>query len=315
MRIKHIPLWIIIICFLGACDDIIEDEVPQKELTINSPEDNLVTINNSVLFWWNHVEEADNYHLQIVEGSFSNVSSFVLDTLTTDNRYTYVFSPGTYQWRVRAENSISQSNYITRSIQIDTTSDLSQITVAILFPKDNTVMGAGTFTYRWSNVLFADSFLLKIKELGGGGNTLRELVLTDNEYQLDTSYSGEYEWSVLALNSTSTSQANNSIFEVDITAPLKPTNMAPKDGQNVTNRFNLSWDSGFDRNPGSDTVYIYEDVSLVNFVDKHAVSGQSVQKTFSDSLGLDTYYWRVRSVDSLGNIGSYSNLESFTITQ
>lgn len=99
---------ILIICigFITiACEYITEvEDISNKSVTILAPTNNSV-INTEAIFTWEALDDAENYHIQIATPSFENASQIVLDTLIEKTNQTKSLPIGSYEWRVRAENS------------------------------------------------------------------------------------------------------------------------------------------------------------------------------------------------------------------
>ena len=101
-----------------SCKELTEPILTNKQVSIIAPKDSLVTTLATNTFAWDGVDGATKYQLQIVSPKFDSVVRFVADSSFSANSFTYLLSPGKYQWRVRALNGSSQTNYFTRSITI-----------------------------------------------------------------------------------------------------------------------------------------------------------------------------------------------------
>jgi hypothetical protein len=107
-----------IICFSLSCIDIFEADLSSSAVDLIAPADSLTTISNSQRFWWNNVEGALWYELQVARPSFSEVSELNLDTLIEKNNFQFSLQPGVYHWRVRAYNGSSTTGYTENMLQI-----------------------------------------------------------------------------------------------------------------------------------------------------------------------------------------------------
>lgn len=93
-----------------------------QTLTLVAPLDGGITNETELTFLWGSLSEAEDYTIQVASPDFSNSTFFVLNERTTDDFYTASsLAEGTYQWRVRAENSSTVSPYSSRSFEIDLT--------------------------------------------------------------------------------------------------------------------------------------------------------------------------------------------------
>lgn len=118
MKYKIILLLLALITF--SCEDIIEvPDISQKEVMVLAPTEDVVINETNINFSWNTVEDADTYKLQIATPDFEVATQIVLDTTITTTNFSKVLDLGTYQWRVRAENSDYQTNYTTQSFTVE----------------------------------------------------------------------------------------------------------------------------------------------------------------------------------------------------
>ena len=96
---------------LAGCDDFIAQDISEEKILLHAPADQTVTEQTSVTFWWEDLPVSTPYRLQIVVPSFEEPISLVLDSLVTTHQHTLELNPGTYSWRVRAENGNYTSAY------------------------------------------------------------------------------------------------------------------------------------------------------------------------------------------------------------
>lgn len=101
-----------------GCSDFFETDISQEEVILLAPVDNQQSDNTSITFWWEHVNYSTEYVLQIVSPDFNAIESLVLDSAVSETKYETSLSPGTYQWRVKAKNGTSETEFSTRSLVI-----------------------------------------------------------------------------------------------------------------------------------------------------------------------------------------------------
>lgn len=115
-RIFYILSFFLII----SCDDIIEvPDISNETVSVLAPTDGVILTSTSVTFNWNAIENAENYRLQIATPTFAEAQQIVTDSLTSDLSFTTILEVGSYQWRVRAENSDYQTVYTSQSFTIE----------------------------------------------------------------------------------------------------------------------------------------------------------------------------------------------------
>ena len=102
----------------AACNDIFEIDLSGQTVELLAPTDSLITELKSQKFWWTLIEGSLWYELQVVSPDFSNISSLRLDTILENNNFQLTLQPGVYQWRVRAFNGSSSSEYSVNSLVI-----------------------------------------------------------------------------------------------------------------------------------------------------------------------------------------------------
>jgi len=85
------------------------------------PADGTGTFVQEQLFWWETIEEALKYNLQIVEGNFTNPHAFVADTNVSGDKFQIDLVPGEYEWRISAWNNYSETEYFYSYLSISDT--------------------------------------------------------------------------------------------------------------------------------------------------------------------------------------------------
>ena len=292
-----------------SCKDVIEEDINEEKIIINSPKNGFVTTNSTITFWWEDLEGADEFQLQIVRGAFGNLQQFILDSTIETNIIDFNFNPGSYEWRIRARNSISYTEFQLLSFTVDSSRDISQSTVQLAEPID-LLTNKNQLSFSWSNLYNATAYIFELRQADWSGNKL----LTDTIYGTTVSLSqlshGTYAWGVKAFNEESETAFSISNFEVDTIIPGQASLVSPADNAMLNDpNVTLSWQSGNDDNFYSDTLYLFTDVSL----DSLYFKAEYFDQVYTDSLPDGTYYWRVVSVDGAGNVGNYSNSRSFTV--
>lgn len=102
------------------CDDILEKDISDDNVNMLAPADHIELNTLNVNFWWQFVEGANKYQLQIVSPGFKAISQMVLDTVLLKNKWNGKLLEGNYQWRVKAINDYYATSYTTMTFSIDT---------------------------------------------------------------------------------------------------------------------------------------------------------------------------------------------------
>ena len=114
----------LILCLLTIalfnCDDITEvDDISNENVTVLERADSSVLTIIDINFSWNAIEDAEQYRLQIATPDFETATQVVLDTTIVNSNFTQTLELGSYQWRVRAENSEYQTAFTTQSFTVE----------------------------------------------------------------------------------------------------------------------------------------------------------------------------------------------------
>lgn len=309
---------IVLLCiFAYSCKDIIEEDLSEQTVIINAPPNNYVTESITQTFWWNKLEGAQKYNLQIVSPSFSSVETLVLDTNVSGDKYTYTLNPGNYEWRIKAYNASSETAYTTYTITIDSTADLSSQQVVLISPVNQLATNSITITFQWYHLYNAVDYRFEIRTPDWNGDLVINPMITEHDTLTLTLAEGFYVWGVQAQNSTSSSPFSSRSLVVDTTSPGIPVLLLPADDavindSTLTNSNILfNWQRG--TNTGSaiwDSLYVGTDSTFSGGLIISAYLSDT-SYTYSFSNGND-YYWKVRSIDDAGNYGGYSVIRKFT---
>jgi len=311
MNTSKFTFLLVLFAFLiASCEDIIEEDIKNRQIVVVHPPNNFQTTNQTILFWWNEVDGADNYQISVAEGGFASLRRLVVDSTVSGTQFIFTFRPGIYEWRIRAINSVSSSDYFHRTFQVDTTSDLNGVVPILAAPLDGTISSDSMFTFRWNEIFGVDNYLFEIRSPDVLGATLVMDTIAGNlnSHIKSSLPEGNHVWGIKALNKTSSSQTTWFGIELDHTKPKKPSlgsSNLSQNGDSIT----LNWTSGVDKNFDFDSLYIYSDAAETNIVTSELVRGN----TFVDTtLGSGTFYWQVKTIDKAGNIGDFVDSKSFT---
>ena len=301
---------------LFSCKDFIEEDISEMSVEMIIPTANDTITSNNVHFKWNEMVEADNYRLQIVEPSFTNINTFELDSLITGTEFYYSLDPGVYQYQIRAENSVYQSLYYGPiTFVVDSLTDLSSQTVPLVSPVDSYYTNLSDFTANWQTIFAADYYEFQLRsgaDFDASGSILESgTLIYGNSYLTSLSSlnaEGEYSWGVRAINQTTQSDFSSRPIYSDKTLPNDISLSSPLDASTATSdTIILKWSYGTD--PGS----VNAPISYLIEVDDDSGFGFPTDyTTVADSLQVilsaGTYYWRGYALDEAGNISaSYSS--------
>lgn len=309
---------------IAACTkDLLVKDIKNSSVIVLAPANNTKTPVNAVTFWWEELEGAEKYNIQIVKPNFSAIQILIADTNVVGNKYTRSLTPGVYQWRIRAYNGGGNTAYAVYNLTIDTTSDLSTQLVVPISPQNGFLTADKKIYFSWSVIPSATNYQLQVMN----GNVLLKDTITvksDYTYAVSTTTGGVYSWKIKAFNNSSISQFNVAqTFTIDLKAPNPPQLISPASLSSFTGTVDLKWN----RNAATlsdvryDSIYVATDSTFPDFSVVAAARVNATQintGAFTPSIqpsatASEYYFWKVKSVDSVGNRSNSSNWFKFHI--
>lgn len=317
-RTKH-KIFILLLCTLTigsyiACNEIFEEDISDRSPAIISPLDQHSTANPTVLFWWEDMEGAVDFHLQIVSPSFNKIEYLVLDSTVEGNIFYHTLYPDTFEWKLTALNYSSQSQSIVSQLIIENTPDLSEKIILLKYPNDGIALNTIKVQFKWDPLEFASFYQFEMKNQNWEGNPVIDPILCYSDTLTLLLDEGSYAWGVKAENDyTSTNYSIRTLF-IDTTMPALPNLIKPID----LDTFNLGptgiqieWEHINDGGTAiSDSVFFYSGFGLANFVETN-ITDLAEMVFFPQDTGM--YYWYLRAFDEAGNYSDYSDTLMFRV--
>jgi hypothetical protein len=309
---------ILFILSLFSCrKDFVVDDIKNKSVVVNAPANGFVTTSNLVTFWWEKLDGAEKYSLQVVQPNFTTVSKLVLDTSVAGTKYTITLQPGNYQWRIKATNAGGSTEYQTYSLVVDTTSNLSGQLVYPISPASGSVVGNTAITFSWNTLSSATYYQLQIND----GSILTATTSgTSYNYTVPavTNSNTPFTWRVKAFNDFSVTQYNTaSTFTVDLLAPSAPVLSNPVHGATVKDTVSLRWTRIGAPDAISDSIFVSSDSLFTNVFSKTSTTLQSIKINLLNNppnTNNSIYWWKLKSVDQVGNRSVYSSQLKFKLS-
>ncbi|MBR8534945.1 hypothetical protein KDU71_05180 [Carboxylicivirga sediminis] len=311
---------VIVLSFIGitACEVFLEEDIENDQVEILSPIDGTTTEIVTHTFWWDKIDGADKYRLQLVSPSFDASETVLTDTLVSGDKYEMTLYPGQFEWRIRAENSAYVTDWSYAVLNIIASDDLTRQTIRLRKPLENYFTNETAIEFQWDTIPHVDTYELRIYK----GSWLGNLVLdtTDisqllNRLSINELEESELWWGVRAINEKSESMFNSSRLVIDQTKPNQPTLEEPGNNATLTDTTVVfKWNSSDPQwNDVKDSLLIYEKRTLQDVL-VHA--GYYEGKTHTIKLNNDkTYRWLVKSVDKAGNESIDSEVGEFKVEQ
>ncbi|WP_461630266.1 hypothetical protein [Labilibaculum euxinus] len=312
---RYFYVMIILLGLSIACSDFTEEDIEDDSVELLGPADGVSTETQSLTFWWDFVDGADAYRLQIADPDFTDIVRLELDTLITGNKFEHTLYPGNFEWRVRAENSAYTTDFISRKLVINEPVDITKQKVILISPGKEAKLNVNQIVFDWDELSIAHEYQFELHQTDWSGeDVIDPKILTDTKLTLDLE-EGTYAWGVLArdtVNNEETPVTYRNLV-VDITEPNKATLSAPADKASVNGLSQtLIWTHLEDNEltPIVFFIQIYSDQSLTTLLEEKEVDARQYDITFSEK---GTFYWRVKALDKAGNESEYTTAFSFTI--
>lgn len=302
--------------------EIEEEDLEDDWVQVIVPRDLLETDIQTVDFVWEALDGADDYQLQIAKPSFldDEIEALLVDTVTTGTRFSYTFSPGKYEWRIRGRNSTSTTYYRKRLMKIDSATSLANQRIILRSPASNAYTNNKNPKFEWERLAIAQVHRFQIYEGSTFDGNLYTSELAFSNGETSTSLpvelvEGTYSWGVRGEETFSNTPYSTRVLNVDLTEPNKPTLSTPNqnsalNGGNVKFTWAVSTVNG--GAPEFDTLEIYADTNLTqdSLINKYHTTNREVTV---DTLIPGDYFWRVKRYDQAGNSGEYSTTRKVNI--
>lgn len=303
------------IAFFFACDDILEEDITGDSIQVISPLEGTIIEGNNVQFYWQHLDGADDYRVQVL----SDNQIVVLDSLVSENQIEYNLNEGNYQWRVKGENFAYETQYtFPINFSVELSEDLTNQSVALSTPSDNLYTNNTEIVFTWNAITSADSYTAEIIKSNNGETTIyQEPDITETNLSIDPSLfdvDAEYIWKIKAVNNSSETPYSERTIFVDRITPNIPALNTPSDNSTNSSLVTFNWTNGSDtgdiQSAITNTIEIASDINFNTLILSDDTTNNTYQYTFSNT---GDYYWRVRAYDSASNLSDNSITRTLTV--
>ncbi len=313
--INTLPILLIFLTFF-TCDDILEKDITSETIQIISPVEGVTITGNTVQFSWQELEGADHYRIQILKQNHV----YELDSLVSTTTFVYPLNTGNYQWRIRGENFAYETVYtFPIAFSVEESEDLSNQSVVLKTPSENFYTNGQSVVFTWNALGTADSYAFElIKKLNGEQTVFQQSDIAGTSVSLDATTINEdaqYLWKVKGVNATTETPFSERSFYIDRVVPNQPSLSEPTDQKTIAiSNVTFNWTNGTDTGTIKSTITNY--LQIATDIDFNAIihtantSNNSLQYNFTT---VDTYYWRVRSIDASNNQSDYSAVRSIIV--
>jgi hypothetical protein len=281
-----------------------------------APSNGLRTTTSSQTLWWEYVENADKYNVQIVSPSWDSINQLIADTNITGNKFSITLPPGEYDWGVSAFNSSGSTPYRIYHLVIDTASSLSNQQVILISPHGDLYTNKKQVSFQWYKLPLATEYIFDIKYSDWSGTKVVPTIITQADSASLELEEGVYAWGVQAKNDDSyTYLYSTRKLTIDITAPGKPVITLPAKNYDTltTGNLTISWSQPLTSlAPMKDSVIISADTlfSPSKIKEKVVVTESGFELT---GYAKGKYFCKIRAFDLAGNIGPFSLVRTFYV--
>ncbi|RKR84471.1 hypothetical protein BDD43_4709 [Mucilaginibacter gracilis] len=316
MKSKHIYWFLLGLTAIAvtSCKEIFEPNISNRNVTLEAPGNNYQSTKYAVSFWWDKVDDASGYRLQVVTPSLDTIGALVVDTLVKGNTFTMSLDPGRYQWHVRAENGSSKTAYSTGRSFTVLPSTITTQSVLLTSPANNALTNQSAINFQWGSMYGATKYRLEIDT----NNFVNEAAVIYNQvtpaqliaYTFPKDQT--YQWRVRAENDTAQSKWSAiNLIVYNHTPPGIVTLTAPANNQTVPLPVSLQWNST--SKAVKYKLYVLKSDSTTWYNQTFPLTLTTTSYSFNLGVSFDKVYWKVTAIDAAGNEGQPSVLRHFVI--
>ncbi len=293
---------------------LVKPKIPAAP-TLLLPLNNMFTMNQKPSLDWSDVPYGTQYQLQVAFTDTFKTDMIWRDETTASSLSTEVNlqKDSKYYWRVRAINAENEPGQwsSTRNFTVDNVAPKIPI---LDTPEDNKV-NKGTPTYYWTSVSGGAFYQFRYS------TTVEQVLYTSPEVDITshkppTQPVGKYLWQVRARdkagNWSNWSESRTIVIQAPIPAAPKltaPANQAEiKDTTPLLDWSTANYATGYE-------IQISKNSGFSGIIQQQVVNGvtEYIAKPLTYSGTGTNYYWRVRSINTYGQTGSWSAFRSFKI--
>jgi uncharacterized protein YegP (UPF0339 family) len=310
----YLSILLFIFFLMASCKDILEPSIKKKQVSLLAPGEQYQSKAYAVQFWWNEVEDASKYRLQIVTPKFDTIGALIADTLVSSNKFIFNLEPGGYQWRVRAENGSSQTPFSNARFFTVIETSIVQQTVQLISPDAGALTNVQKGLFQWGTLFGALSYRLQIdtNNFADESKLLYNQGLPDQQYTFTFPKEQQYQWRLRAENDTVKSKWSAvRIITYDHTPPGRVSLAAPLNEATVSLPAALQWNTV----PGAARYKLYalKSDSITSYNPNFPVFVTSNAYNFSMGTSGERIIWKVSALDAAGNEGQASLIQSFVL--
>jgi len=318
MNSKHLPVFRILLIFLTgmlfSCKEFIEPSIANRQIQPEAPGDQYQSTKYNIGFWWDEVDDAISYRVQVVTPDFNQIGGLIIDTLVKGNKFTADIDPGQYQWRVRAENGSSQTAYSTARSFTIVPSSLTEQTVSLISPGSSYLTNQNSILFKWSNLYSATGYRIQVdsNNFANATSIVSDQLIPGQQISFKFPKDQQYQWRVRAENTTEQSKWSTiNLVTFDSTPPPAVVLNAPANDAIVSAPVQLQWQAAAQAK--NYRLNVYKSDSTTYYNSSYPMLLKNAGYTFSTGTTGERIYWKVTALDAAGNESRTAILRSFVI--
>jgi hypothetical protein len=309
-----LPITLLLINLLSSCKEFIEPSINKRQVQLNAPANQYQSTSYTVNFWWNDVEDALSYRLQVVTPKFDSIGALIIDTLVKGTKFSLTMDPGNYEWRVKAENGSSQTNYSTPQGFTVLASSLTGQTITLSAPANNTLTTQAAVTFKWGALYKATKYHLQIdsNNFADENTVVKDQVIPGQQFAFSFPRNQVYQWRVRAENETEQSKWSAiNLVTYDNTPPAIVILNQPQNNATISLPVNLTWNTV--ATAAKYKLSVYKSDSSTPYNNTFPVLLSTTSFSFNAGNAGDHVFWKVSAIDAAGNEGQSSELRGFVL--
>ena len=307
---KIVTIKLAVLSLLLSCGELTEVDLGSEEIILVAPGDGASSPVQSLVFAWEPVLGASEYEVTVASPNFKTVETLVAKELTDESSVLIVLPEGSYEWRVRAFNSVYSVNSVSRSvtIHVDTAAPFANQRVRLVRPEKGAMLRDSQVQLLWTGLQLADAYDVQVAspQFGNTSFIISDSTITSDVFTISPIVEREYKWRVRPVRLGEPGAWAENGFTIDRTPPAVPRSVEPLDEDIVDYPAVLRWTE-------EDGAVAYElEIHADSLTGREVANELMVQANFElrDSLS-DTYFWRVRSIDAAENKSVLSSWSSY----
>ncbi|WP_345954247.1 hypothetical protein [Mucilaginibacter sp. PAMB04168] len=299
---------------LSGCKDFIDPDITDSELQLQAPADQFQSKSYTIGFWWEEVDDALTYRLQVVTPGFDSPAGLVADTLVKGHTFSLNLSPGEYAWRMRAENGSTRTTWSASREFSVLFSSIKQQKVPLAAPANNAQTTTGNTTFRWGSLYGAIQYRLQVdtNNFSSNGKVVYEQVTPALQSSFTLPKDQNYQWRVRAENDTAQAQWSAvHVLSYDHTPPAIVGLTAPQANQTVSLPVSLQWNASATATQYK--LYVYRSDMVTPYSNTFPLLLNTRTYSFNTGTFGEQVYWTVTAIDAAGNESTSAPLRSFNL--